>query len=295
MVNEKKAFIALIITVILWASAFICIRYIMQTFSAGTLALLRYFIASLTAIVPFCIIKNKKMPSLKDFIMFSILGFFGFFSYNILLNEGEKTVSAGLANFIVAQMPVIVSVLSMILFKERLNLYGVIGFLISLSGVLLILLVSDSSEGFSGGMILIYGAACSGAVYSCLQKRFLTRYHPIEVVCYCMWLGTTMLMIYAAEAINLLIDSDYLSILTIIYMGIFPGAIAYLLWGYSFKYIRASSASSALYLMPLFTLILASIFLSEIPSLLSIIGGLTAVTGSLIISKFGCNLIKKDK
>ncbi|WP_440683144.1 DMT family transporter [Cysteiniphilum halobium] len=293
MTNEKKALIALVITVILWASAFVGIRYVMEAFSAGGLALSRYFVASVAAFIPFCLIKNKKLPRFKDLVIFAILGFFGFFSYNILLNQGERTVSAGLANFIVAQLPILVAVLAMILFKERINRYGVLGFVISLCGVLVILLGSHNSAGL-GGVLLIYGATCSGAIYSCLQKKFLARYHPIEVVCYCMWLGTLILIIYAPEAIHSVIHSDLSHVLTIVYMGIFPGAIAYLLWGYAFKHIKAAAASSALYLMPVFTLILAAIFLSEIPSILSIVGGIIAVTGSIVISKFGVGVMQKD-
>ncbi|WP_151192773.1 DMT family transporter [Cysteiniphilum sp. JM-1] len=294
MTNEKKALIALIITVVLWASAFVGIRYVMEAFSAGGLALSRYFVASLAAFIPFCLIKNKKLPRLKDLMLFAVLGFFGFFSYNILLNEGEKTVSAGLANFIVAQLPIIVTVLAMILFKERVNRYGVLGFVISLCGVLVILLGSHNNAGFAG-VLLVYGATCSGAIYSCFQKKFLARYHPIEVVCYCMWLGTLMLMIFAPEAIKSVMHSDMSHLLSIVYMGVFPGAIAYLLWGYAFKHIKAAAASSALYLMPIFTLILAAIFLSEIPSILSVIGGIIAVIGSIVISKFGVAVTRKDQ
>ena len=293
MTNEKKALIALIVTVILWASAFVGIRYVMETFSAGGLALSRYFVASIAAAIPFCLVKHKKLPRLKDLVIFAILGFFGFFAYNVLLNEGEKTVSAGLANFIVAQLPIIVTVLAMILFKERINRYGVLGFVVSLCGVLVILLGSHNNAGYSG-VLLVYGATCSGAIYSCLQKKFLARYHPIEVVCYCMWLGTLMLMVYAPEAVKSLIHSDLSHLLTIIYMGIFPGAIAYLLWGYAFKYIKAAAASSALYLMPIFTLILAAVFLAEIPSLMAIIGGVIAVIGSIVISRFGVGAVRKN-
>ena len=294
MTNETtKAFMALMITVVLWASAFVGIRYVMENFSAGGLALSRYFVASVAAIIPFMLVKNKKLPHIKDLIAFAILGFFGFFTYNVLLNEGEKTVSAGLANFIVAQLPIIVAVLAMIFFKERINRYGILGFIISLLGVLMILLSSKSSSGHLG-VILVYGATFSGAVYSCLQKKLLLRYHPIEVVSYCMWFGTLVLMFFLPEAIVEIKKADYLHCMVIIYMGIFPGAIAYLLWGYAFKHIKAAAASSALYMMPVFTLMLAAVFLAETPKVGAVIGGVIAVIGALIISRFGVKVIRKN-
>lgn len=294
MKNEKKALIALLITVILWASAFVGIRYVMEVFTAGGLALSRYFVASVAVIVPFVLVKNKKMPQLKDLILFALLGFFGFFSYNVLLNEGEKTVSAGLANFIVAQLPIIVAILAMIFFKERINRYGVLGFIISLSGILVILLSSEHDAQHTG-ILLVYGATLAGAIYSCMQKKLLSRYHPIEVVSYCMWLGTLALMLYLPEALSKITIVDWSHLLVIIYMGVFPGAIAYLLWGYAFKYIKATAASSALYMVPIFTLILAAVFLAEAPNLWAVIGGIIAVAGSLVISRYGVCAPRKNQ
>ncbi|WP_100550723.1 DMT family transporter [Caedibacter taeniospiralis] len=294
MKNEKKALIALLITVILWASAFVGIRYVMEVFTAGGLALSRYFVASVAVIVPFVLVKNKKMPQIKDLILFAILGFFGFFSYNVLLNEGEKTVSAGLANFIVAQLPIIVAILAIVFFKERINRYGVLGFIVSLSGILVILLSSEHDAQHTG-ILLVYGATFANATYSCMQKKLLSRYHPIEVVSYCIWFGTLALMLYLPEALSKITIADWSHLLVIIYMGIFPGAIAYLLWGYAFKYIKATAASSALYMVPIFTLILAAVFLAEIPNVGAVIGGIIAVIGSLVISRYGVCVPRKNQ
>jgi drug/metabolite transporter (DMT)-like permease len=78
-------------------------------------------------------------------------------------------------------------------------------------------------------------------------------------------------------------------------MGVFPGAIAYLLWGYAFKYIKATAASSALYMVPIFTLILAAVFLAEVPNLWAVIGGIIAVAGSLVISRYGVCVPRKNQ
>ncbi|BCD90542.1 hypothetical protein fh0823_06810 [Francisella halioticida] len=107
---NNKALMLLLITIIMWSTAFIGIRYLMLNgFSAGGLSLSRYAIASITMLIIFIRQKNKTVPSLLDLTRFAILGFFGFFAYNIFLNSGEARITAASANFITAQAPIVVA------------------------------------------------------------------------------------------------------------------------------------------------------------------------------------------
>ncbi len=286
MQATTKALWALMLTIMLWASAFVGIRYVMMEFSAGSLAFARYFIASIAMIVPFLLVKNKKLPTLRDFLGFFILGFLGFFVYNLFLNQGEISVSAGIANFIVSQLPVIVALLAIFFFHERLNYFGILGFILSLCGGLVIVLAEKNVVSYQG-IILIYIATVSGAIFSCMQKKYLTRYHPIEVISYCIWFGTLALSIYLPKAIHELSTSHFSNLLVIIYMGILPGAVAYGLWCYAFKHIKASAASSFLYIMPVLTLLMAWVLLNEKPDIMAIVGGMVAVAGAIVITRFG--------
>ncbi|MFZ9034552.1 MAG: DMT family transporter [Francisellaceae bacterium] len=287
MTKNKQALWLLLLVILLWSSAFVGIRFIMLDISSGgALALGRYFVASIAIIIPFVLLKNKVRPSWCDLCGFFVLGFFGFFIYNVFLNQGERTVSAGIANFIVSQLPIIVAVIALLFFNERVNIKGIFGFILSLIGVSLIML-SESDLQLSGGIALIYIATFAGAIYSVSQKFFLKRYHPIEVIAYSIWFGTALLLYYLPEAVVAFKNTSALSLVVIVYMGIFPGVIAYVLWGYAFKHVIAAVASSFLYLMPLFSLVLGWLFLAEVAKEMAIIGGIVAVCGSIIISRFG--------
>jgi len=180
MSNISKAFVAALVTIILWASAFIGIRYVMKEFSSGSLAFARYFIASIAMIIPFVFLKDKTMPKFSDLFGFCILGFFGFFSYNIFLNEGEITVSSGMANFIVSQLPVFVVIIAMVFFNEKVNKLGFLGFILSVLGSVIIFLGNQGSVSFNG-VVLVYIAVMSAAVFTCLQKNILNVFTLLKL------------------------------------------------------------------------------------------------------------------
>lgn len=137
--STKKALILLLMTITMWSTAFIGIRYLMLNgFSAGGLSLARYGIASIVMLIIFFRQKNKTKPNLKDLLRFAILGFFGFFAYNVLLNSGESRITASSANFIIAQAPIIVAVFAFIFWGEKINKYGVFGFILAIIGAAVI-------------------------------------------------------------------------------------------------------------------------------------------------------------
>lgn len=282
--QNTKAISALFVTVLLWASAFVGIRFAMNDFSAGGLALFRYLIASIVISIPFFKLKNKKKPTLNDLIYFFFLGLMGFAIYNIFLNEGERTVSAGVANFIISQMPIIVSIIAFFIFKERLAKIGIFGFIFSIFGILLIML-GENEHHLDLGVYYILIATITAAIYSASQKPILKKYHPIEVTTYAIWGGTLALLFYFPQMISDLKQSSIHADIAVIYMGIFPGAIAYALWCYGFKYYPATKASSFLYLTPFITIIMAWLLLDEAPHLIAVIGGLIALFGSVLVNR----------
>ncbi|MDE4976232.1 DMT family transporter, partial [Francisella tularensis subsp. holarctica] len=76
--------------------------------------------------------KNKTPPSLKDLCRFAMLGFFGFFAYNVFLNSGESRITAEGANFIISQAPIIVAKLALVYWGEKINKNVIFGFFISI-------------------------------------------------------------------------------------------------------------------------------------------------------------------
>jgi drug/metabolite transporter (DMT)-like permease len=73
----------------------------------------------------------------------------------------------------------------------------------------------------------------------------------------------------------------------VIYLGIFPGAIAYVSWAYALARTPASMAGSFLYPVPVVGMIIAWFWLGEIPSILSLLGGILVISGIMIVNRWG--------
>lgn len=276
---------ALAIAIILWASAFVGIRIALEGYSPGGLALFRFLIASVCMGFIYCRRPQREKFSRKDFHLLLIFGALGLGCYNVFLNYAEVSVSAGIASFIISQSPLITMLCAVIFLGESFNIVALLGTLISISGVALITLGQHNELKFDSGMIFILLATLVNGLYSVFQKYFLKKYHAVDVTIYIIWGGTLALMIYTPALWQEIKVAPLNSTLAIIYLGIFPAAIAYLAWSYALAAIPVSKCVSFLYFMPVLATLLGWLCLGEVPGWLSLAGGLVALFGVWIANK----------
>lgn len=276
----------LIGTILLWASAFVGIRIGLTGYSPGPLALLRFLVASVCMAVIYHSQGIKKTMPWGDRIHLLIAGVIGIGVYNICLNFGEITVSAGIASFVIGLMPVMTVCLSFVFLREKLSPGAWLGVFISLAGLILLALGEGAHADMRQGIALILVSALMGAVLTIIQKRFLMVYHPIAIISWVMWGGTLLLLFFAPDLVQEIQSADLKSTGAAIYMGIFPAALAYLAWCYVLKNLSASKASITLYALPLASTLLGFLYLDEKPSLISLIGGGIALGGAYIAYRF---------
>jgi len=75
--------------------------------------------------------------------------------------------------------------------------------------------------------------------------------------------------------------------LAVIYLGVFPTALAYVTWTYALSRVPASIATSFLYLIPVLAIIIAWLWLGEMPLALSMVGGFLSLLGVVLINTRG--------
>jgi drug/metabolite transporter (DMT)-like permease len=75
--------------------------------------------------------------------------------------------------------------------------------------------------------------------------------------------------------------------LAIIYLGIFPAAVAYVLSNYALSRMPASLMTTFLYLSPVLAALIAWVWLGEIPALLTVIGGVISIGGVILVQTRG--------
>ena len=258
----------------------------LRGYTPGSLALLRYLVASLLLIILYFKLPQRHIPSFLDILYIIFIGTLGIGIYNIAINKGEIVVPAGTAGFVIGLMPVFSMILAFILLKERIPIKCWSGVLVSLLGLLLIAYSQGGSAQYNIGLLYILLAAVLGSYYAVVQKTLFHRYHPLEIVILTIWGGTLIMLFYLPTMVRELTAAPWESTAAAIYLGIFPAAVAYALWNFAISKAQGDRASGYLYAMPIIATILAAVILKEFPGYLELCGGLITLLGALTINYF---------
>lgn len=283
---DTRALIAIGITILLWSSSFAAVRASLQAFTPGHIALFRFLIASILLAI-FTLTTRIKLPRLKDIPAIFLLGFLGVAAFHTAQNYGMVTVTAGSAGMIMGSVPIFTAMLATIFLREKLKLWGWLSIFIGFLGVYFISLGEREGVKFDPGVIVLLLAAIAAAVYFVLQKPYLARYSALHLVTYVIWAGTLLLLVFTPGLIEEVTNAPIKATVATIYLGIFPSAVAYVCWSYALSRAPASIVASFLYLQPVFAVIIAWIWLNEIPALISIIGGVVIILGVFLVNKYG--------
>ncbi len=294
--REPRTWLSIAGLLLLWASAFAGIRAGMRLspsgavgpdgYGPGELALLRFGTAS-TVLALYAGAKRMRLPERSELPLIGLTGFLGISVYHVALNFGEVTVQAGAASLLISAAPVFTALLSVAVLKERLTGLGWLGILLAFAGVALIALSGGRGLHFTPGALLILLAATVAAVYSILSKQLLRRHAALEFTCYSIWAGTLPLLVFLPGLLRRLPVAAPPATFAVIYLGIFPAAIAYVLWNYALARMPASLLSSFLYLSPVLASLIAWVWLGEVPALLTLVGGAIAILGVILVQTKG--------
>lgn len=287
---NTKALLLGLFTVLIWGSTFAANSVTLKGgYSAGHLILFRFLIASIIfGIIALIPSMKFRLPKKEDFWKILFLGWIGISGYHICATFGQLTISAGTAGMLIGSGPIFTTIFAMLILKEKLGKVGWIGLGFGFVGIIFIAVGSgDTSYGIAPGIFLTLLAAIATSIFFVYQKPFFKKYTAIELTAYCTWAGTIPFLIFSPGLLTGIQTATLETNMTAIYIGIFPTALAYLTWAYALSLANASSISSILYLEPVIAIIVAWIWLKEFPSTISLIGGLVAISGVLIVNFYG--------
>jgi drug/metabolite transporter (DMT)-like permease len=277
--ESRLALVAALVTVVLWASAFVGIRSAGHVFSPGALAFGRLLIAT-AALGALALWRREPLPSRRALPGIAICGVFWFGLYNIALNEAERRVDAGTAAMLVNIGPILIAVLAGLLLHEGFPRGLLVGCAVAFSGVVVIS-VATSQQGLVAGWgaVLCVLAALLYAVGVVAQKPLLAYTSPLQVTVLACAVGALVCLPFAPTLARELPHARASAIGWMVYLAIAPMAVGFMTWAYALKRTTAGRMGSTTYLVPPIAVLLGWALLGETPPALAFAGGVLCLAG----------------
>jgi drug/metabolite transporter (DMT)-like permease len=117
------------------------------------------------------------------------------------------------------------------------------------------------------------------AISAVLQKPLMARLRAVHVVWLACTIGAIACLPFAGQLWTEAAAAPASSLWWLVYLGVFPTALAFTTYGFALKHMSASSLGVTTYLVPPITIVLGLVFLGEAPPAMSYVGGALALVG----------------
>ncbi|GAB2749370.1 DMT family transporter [Streptomyces bullii] len=277
--TELLAAGAATVTVVLWASAFVSIRSAGAAYSPGALALGRLLAGVLTLGV-ICLVRREGWPPRSAWPGIAVSGVLWFGFYMVVLNWGEQQVDAGTAALVVNIGPILIALLGARLLGDPMPPRLLAGMAVSFAGAVTVGL-SMSGEGGASvlGVVLCLLAAVGYAGGVVAQKPALGRASALQVTTFGCLAGAVVCLPFAGQLVREAADAPASATLNMVYLGVFPTALAFTTWAYALARTTASRMGATTYAVPALVVVMSWLALGEIPGPLTLLGGALCLAG----------------
>jgi len=304
-----RIYFELIFMVIVWGFSFVVVDIAVEFIPPLSIALYRFIIASCTFLIIDIYLKIKKKDSIpirdegnkkqkfsrNGWILIILSSFTGVSLFFFAQYSAIEIIGPSLpALFVCLITPVIITILALFFFSEKLNNFKIIGFVIATIGGFLLVTGGDfatitpESPNFLGYLFALITPVL-WAIYSTSTKKLSQSNSSNTINKYIAYIGTLELFLFILLNGELMVFiNNFLNIqlfICALYLGFVCYVLGYFIWQNSQKILKSSKVASFLYIEPFLTLLFSLLLLrSETIVLWNIIGGIIVLVAVLIIN-----------
>jgi drug/metabolite transporter (DMT)-like permease len=275
--------VAVAVTVLVWASSFTAIRIALTGLSPAEIAAARYVAAAIPAAIYLAIVRPA-LPSGREFVRLAVIGLLYIAGYALLLNYGQRTVSAGAASFIINTSPVMIAAMAVIALGEKFGRWSWLGAFASFAGIGLIALGEGEAFSLEFGVLLILMAAFFTSAASILQKPLLNRISALVLTAWVLVLGAIPLLPAVPGAVVALRSAPADVFWAVAILAVLCTAVGYVCWAIALQRMPAGRAASFLNCIPPMATVIGFLWLGEVPTALALTGGGLALAGVIVVN-----------
>ncbi|MFJ1655254.1 DMT family transporter [Streptomyces sp. NPDC088337] len=276
---SRAAAAAATVTVVLWASAFVSIRSAGAAYSPGALALGRLLAGALT-LGAICLVRREGWPPRAAWRGIAISGLLWFGFYMVALNWGEQQVDAGTAALVVNVGPLLIALLGARLLGDPMPPRLLAGMAVSFAGAVTVGLSMSGGGGSSVfGVVLCLLAAVAYASGVVAQKPALGRASALQVTTFGCLVGALVCLPFTGQLFHEAARAPLPATLNMVYLGVFPTALAFTTWAYALSRTTASRMGATTYAVPALVVLMSWLALGEVPGTVTLVGGALCLAG----------------
>lgn len=286
---------SIIFAMFIWGSSFIALKSAMVDLGEFTVIFFRMLIAS------FCFIFfiksfTKYNFTKKDIKLIILLAFFEPCLYFIFEAKALLYTSASQAGMITSLMPIITAMAAGYFLKEIITKQLIAGSLIAVCGAIWLSMQATSTVSSPNpllGNFLEFCAMFCGAGYTIVARYLSSKFSAIFITAIQAFIGTIFFFpFFIFEIFTTEMNFTSSAIAWLFYLGVVVTLGGYGLYNFALTKLDASKASMFIYLIPVFTLILAYLFLNEKLSTVELIASAVILIG-VVLSQFKFEKLKK--
>lgn len=291
--HRLRAYLQLLIVVVIWGIAPTVIKFALGELTPFLFLAYRFLI-SVVVMLPFYVSSKEKGLNLKTLPIVFVVSVLGSTLSLGLLFYGSNLTTSLDASLIAATSPILAILAGMIFLKDRVTPREKLGVFITLLGTVVITAQAFFETGVNVthsilGNLIIFLSNAAFAGYLILSKKALRlKVSPFTITFMMFFVGliTTIPLalteVKPTEILPKLMTTSLSAHMAVVYMAIFSGVIAYILYQKAQKTIEASEASIFNYLPPIVTAPVAMLWLHEKLTTPYIIGSAIIAVGVIL-------------
>lgn len=279
----------LLLTSLLWGGNFVVGKSLVDHASPTTLTSLRWIIA-IICLLPMVWFKEKKIiPPRSAILPLILMGISGVVLFNIFQFLALEKTSATNVGLISTLNAISIALFSVLFLKEKVNTLQMLSMILSFFGVMLVLLKGNFallfSLHFNSGDLWMMAAVCIWGIYSVCSKWATKTVTPLMATLYSGIFGVILLLPFNIGNFTVSnINSSFIT--SLLYTGLVSTVLCMVFWNIGVQKLGATTSGIFLNFNPIFTAILAFIFLGEELTWIQISGTIIVVTGCYLFSHF---------
>jgi len=280
-------YLLLSILALIWASAFFNIKIATYSYGPISIAFFRILFGAIPVVL-LCLYKKIKIEAFsKDWLWFVVIGIINLVIPFFLIAYGVQEVQSNLAAILMASTPLSATVLAhFFTSNEKINYTKIFGVLIGFAGI--VFLFSDNiliNENNFLSALIIFIASTFYVIGGILTLKISKKKNENVTASILIWGALIIFPItmFVEQPWNLSPRLD--STISLIYLGIFPTGIAWLL---RFRILKKNGLvfqAQVAYLIPIFGIILGYIFLKELITPKVLVAVMAVVVGIYFVKK----------